>query len=82
MRAIERLGIMSAEAEKDILRAASTVSQAQKTSFVESLVIIFRKQYRGRTMLALFVLGMLQLSGIDGILYVGSVEYAFRYLLC
>jgi hypothetical protein len=31
---------------------------------------LFRKEYRFRTTLALFILGMVQLCGIDGVLYV------------
>lgn len=31
---------------------------------------LFRKEYRFRTTLALFILGMIQLCGIDGVLYV------------
>jgi len=37
---------------------------------VKAIVTIFRRQYRAKTILALFVLGMVQLSGIDGVLYV------------
>lgn len=79
LRSIERLGIMRAEAEKDILRVPDVVVEASKTSVIESLMLIFRRQYRQRTMLSLFVLGMMQLSGIDGILYV-SLHPGYGFL--
>lgn len=36
----------------------------------KGVVDTFSKPYRFRTILALFVLGMVQLCGIDGVLYV------------
>lgn len=36
---------------------------------------LFRKEYRFRTTLALFILGMVQLCGIDGVLYVCHCVY-------
>lgn len=72
IRAIERLHISTAEAEKDFL---CTVAQENPSlSLWKSFLLLFRRGYRARTILALFLLGMVQLSGIDGILYV-------RYLL-
>lgn len=38
----------------------------------DNVTDIFRKKYRFRTLLALFILGMVQLCGIDGVLYVSS----------
>lgn len=70
LRAVERLNIPRAEAEKDILRPP-TAADATPIGF-GGVLLIFRKQYRARTVLALFVLGMVQLSGIDGVLYVSS----------
>jgi len=64
---VDKLGIQRAEAEKDILTVPSPVEEAQKG--VQALLLPFRRQYRARTILALFVLGMVQLSGIDGVLY-------------
>lgn len=73
LKAVERLNIPRAEAEKDILRAPDTQS-GLPTSRLEGFVMIFRRQYRSRTFLALFVLGMVQLSGIDGVLYVRGLS--------
>jgi MFS family permease len=75
IRAFERLGISMAEAER-IMLAGTT--QAMSLSPWQSLLLIFRKAYRARTILALFILGMVQLSGIDAILYVSPL---FDYLL-
>ena len=69
LRAVERLNIPRAEAEKDILREPEPQSGFE-ASKLEGILMIFRRQYRSRTILALFVLGMVQLSGIDGVLYV------------
>lgn len=74
LRVVERLGIERAEAEKDILTVPPPVEEEQKG--LRGLLIPFRRQYRARTALALFVLGMVQLSGIDGVLYVGADERA------
>ena len=71
IREIERLGIHREEAEKDILSVGSG-EQNRLTGGVQSFLLPFRKQYRSRTFLALFVLGMVQLCGIDGVLYVSS----------
>jgi len=68
LKALERLGIERAEAEKDIL--APQQPNTTSTSSVKGFLDIFNKEYRGRTMLGLFILGILQLSGIDGVLYV------------
>lgn len=66
--AIERLNISQVEAEKDILTV--TDNQPLHDTGIGSFLVIFRHQYRARTVLALFILGMTQLSGIDGVLYV------------
>lgn len=73
LKEIERLGIHREEAEKDILRVSEN-DQAHSIGGIQSLLLPFRKQYRSRTILALFVLGMVQLSGIDGILYVSCLR--------
>lgn len=61
------------EAEKDILNVPEG-EQVRFSSGLQSFLLPFRKQYRSRTILALFVLGMVQLSGIDGILYVSILK--------
>ena len=70
MRAIERLDILKEEAEKDILAITDTDNDRLETSVMSSLKVLFKRQYRAKTGLALFVLGMVQLSGIDGVFYV------------
>lgn len=76
LRVVERLGIERAEAEKDILTVPAPIEEAEKG--LRQILLPFRRQYRARTILALFLLGMAQLSGIDGVLYVswpcGSVS--------
>lgn len=67
-RSIQRLDISLVEAEKDILRARPV--RHEGPSGVTGFFMMFKKEYRGRTMLAFFILGMLQLCGIDGVLYV------------
>ncbi|KAL3418964.1 polyol transporter 2-like protein 1 [Phlyctema vagabunda] len=73
--AIECLEIPRAEAEKDILgpRQQSDIS---KLGVAKAFFIIFRQEYRARTMLAFFVLGAIQLCGIDGVLYYAPVLFA------
>ncbi|KAF2183656.1 general substrate transporter [Zopfia rhizophila CBS 207.26] len=67
LKEIERLNISRVEAEKDILNAVH--EQSSSPSTIEGLFMIFRRRYRARTILALFTLGMIQLCGIDGVLY-------------
>lgn len=68
MRALERLDISRTEVEKDILGPAGQSRSAPSTT--KGVSHIFQKEYRLRTMLGFFILGMVQLSGIDGVLYV------------
>lgn len=67
LKSLERLDFSMAEAEKDILRPQE---QGPSLSGWQGFLLLFRRGYRSRTILALFVLGMVQLSGIDGVLYV------------
>lgn len=68
LREADRLNLSRAEVEKDILTVAS--QERLGFSLWHGFSAIFRKQYRARTMLGLFILGMIQLSGIDGVLFV------------
>lgn len=43
---------------------------AQPQLSLRGIMDLFKKKYRFRTSLALFILGMVQLCGIDGVLYV------------
>lgn len=68
MRSIDRLNIPSVEVEKDMSKL--TARSETRPSTWQATRSIFQRKYRLRTMLGLFVLGMVQLSGIDGVLYV------------
>jgi hypothetical protein len=70
IRSIRKLDISMAEDEMDFLREEN--QQNPSLSLWNSLMLAFRSGYRARTLLALFILGMVQLSGIDGVLYVSK----------
>ncbi|KAI0534946.1 general substrate transporter [Xylaria digitata] len=72
LRAFERLEISMVEAQR-IMTAPAT--QSLSLSPWQSLLLLFRKTYRSRTILALFILGMVQLSGIDAILYYAPILF-------
>ena len=72
---LKRLDFSAVEAEKDILGpAAEQQISLRRPGPIEGLVMIFRKPYRKSTLLALYVLGVVQLSGIDGVLYVSVLS--------
>ncbi|KAH8901748.1 general substrate transporter [Thozetella sp. PMI_491] len=66
LQALQELDFSMIEAERDILGASE---QGLSLTPWQSLRLLFSRPYRARTALALFVLGMVQLSGIDGVLY-------------
>ncbi|TPX18087.1 uncharacterized protein E0L32_011857 [Thyridium curvatum] len=68
-RALQRLDFSLAEAERDFM---ASPEQSLSLSPWQSFLLLFKRGYRGRTVLALFVLGMVQLSGIDAVIYVGT----------
>lgn len=68
MRESERLNLARAEVEKDILTTASRNQSG--LSLWHGLADVFHRRYRVRTTLGIFILGMIQLCGIDGVLYV------------
>lgn len=68
MRSLDRLNIPRVEVERDMSKL--TARSESKLSTWQSTRSIFQRKYRLRTTLGLFVLGMVQLSGIDGVLYV------------
>ncbi|KAI0805854.1 general substrate transporter [Xylaria sp. FL0064] len=72
LRAFERLEVDMIEAERIML---SPTPQNLSLSPWQSLLLLFRKPYRARTILALFILGMVQLSGIDAILYYAPILF-------
>ena len=69
MRSLARLDIPRIEVERDMSKL--TARSASELSTWQGIRSIFQRKYRLRTILGLFVLGMVQLSGIDGVLYVG-----------
>jgi len=73
LKSLERLNFSMAEAEKDILRPQE---QGPSLSGCQGFLLLFRRGYRSRTMFALFILGMVQLSGIDGVLYYAPTLFA------
>lgn len=68
MEELENLNFEKAEAEKDVLRPIENATS--EVGVLEGLHLIFTKQYRLQTCLAVFILSFIQLSGIDGVLYV------------
>jgi MFS family permease len=74
LKELERLNFEAAEAEKDVLRPIETAAPEAEVGVLEGLKVIFTKQYRVQTFLAVFILSFIQLSGIDGVLYVGSAN--------
>ena len=52
--------------QQDVTAAPSTEGRPVEDSFLD----VFKKDVRTRTGLAIFLMGMQQLSGIDGVLYV------------
>ncbi|KAK2615523.1 hypothetical protein N8I77_002270 [Diaporthe amygdali] len=68
LAALQRLDFSMVEAEKIMSDGAAAEQRVSLTPW-QSFALLFRRGYRARTILALFVLGMVQLSGIDGVLY-------------
>lgn len=67
IKALRQLDFSMDEAESGFLLATE---QRPSMSPWQSFKLLFTRSYRARTILALFVLGMVQLSGIDGVIYV------------
>ena len=80
LRSLNRLGIPKVEVDRDMSKL--TARNESKLSTWQATRSIFQKKYRLRTILGLFVLGMVQLSGIDGVLYVRSTSSYFGLILC
>ncbi|KAI1328204.1 putative MFS sugar transporter [Xylariaceae sp. FL0255] len=71
--AVQILQLDMVEAERDIL---NTTPQIDSLSPWQGFSLLFRRTYRTRTMLALFILGMVQLSGIDAVIYYAPTLFA------
>lgn len=65
--ALAKLDVSLVGEDRELL---TSTGQQVSLSLWKGLALLFRRGYRTRTMLALFILGMVQLSGIDGVLYV------------
>lgn len=76
-RALQRLDFDMAEARRDFL---DQPQQQPSMSRWQSFRLLFGSAYRQRTLLALFVLSMAQLSGIDAITYVS--HWASKPCIC
>lgn len=72
IRSLQLLDFDMDEARRDFL---STEQQVTALPGWGSFRLLFRRGYRSRTLLALFLLGVVQLSGIDAITY---VSYLFH----
>jgi MFS family permease len=70
MEELKKLDFGTAEAEKDVLRPVETAAAEDEIGVLAGLRLIFTKDYRSQTWLAVFILSFIQLSGIDGVLYV------------
>ena len=77
LREVGRLGISSAEAEKDIFAPSNENAPPRAATTLSEFLLLFNKQYRMRTSLGVFILGMVQLCGIDGVLYVSCISHGF-----
>ncbi|KAI5195959.1 general substrate transporter [Aureobasidium subglaciale] len=77
IRELKRLDFSAIEAEKDLLGPAAEQQMASRQpGAVEGLTMLFKKPYRKPALLALYVLGVIQLSGIDGVLYYAPTLFA------
>ncbi|KAB2099453.1 hypothetical protein AG0111_0g12240 [Alternaria gaisen] len=70
MEELKRLDFGTAEAEKDVLRPVESAVAEDQIGVLAGLRLILTKDYRSQTWLAVFILSFIQLSGIDGVLYV------------
>lgn len=69
LRELKRLTLSRAEVEKDILTTAGRQDRSG-VPWWHGLSAAFYRPHRARTGLGLFMLGMIQLCGIDGVLHV------------
>ncbi|KAH6848513.1 general substrate transporter [Alternaria alternata] len=76
MEELKKLDFGTAEAEKDVLRPVETAAAEDQIGVLSGLRLIFTKDYRSQTWLAVFILSSIQLSGIDGVLYYAPTIFA------
>ncbi|KAJ2892809.1 putative polyol transporter 2-like protein 1 [Zalerion maritima] len=77
VNALEWLGLPAGETDFMNVGVNGTSEGAHQPSlgYLQSTLLLFRRGYRARTFLALFVLGLIQLSGIDGVLYYAPILF-------
>ncbi|KAF4553257.1 Sugar (and other) transporter-like protein 20 [Elsinoe fawcettii] len=73
---LARLDFSPVEAEKDLLGPSASRTITAQPNPITAIFTIFSAPYRTRTTLALIMLGMIQLSGIDGVLYYAPQLFA------
>ncbi|KAG8738976.1 hypothetical protein FRC10_006308 [Ceratobasidium sp. 414] len=66
----------SSEKEKEELLAKAAERQGQADETVGVIQAFRNPENRGRTLLAVFMMGMQQLSGIDGVLFYGPILFS------
>jgi hypothetical protein len=75
----DKLGVTCADREKVEVQVQTTEiepgNEKDGQTTMEKLMDVFSKDVRGRTALAVFLMGMQQMSGIDGVLYVCPIPY-------
>jgi MFS family permease len=75
----DNLGVTCADREKVEVQVQTTEiepgNEKDGQTTMEKLMDVFSKDVRGRTALAVFLMGMQQMSGIDGVLYVCPIPY-------
>lgn len=72
MQALQVLDCNEEEARRDYL---DTPQETPSLPLAQTFALPFRGAYRSRTLLALFILATIQLSGIDAITYVSPFIY-------
>ncbi len=75
MQALSALDFDMEEARRDFLTTSTQQHQQLSLTGWQSFVLLFRSGYRLRTLMALLVLSLAQLSGIDAITYVRTPMY-------
>ncbi|KAF2147921.1 hypothetical protein K461DRAFT_272114 [Myriangium duriaei CBS 260.36] len=73
-RLLDRLDFSRTEAEKDLFSVVRR--ESPQPDAIQGLIMIFRRPYRRRTALAFVMLGTIQLSGIDAVVYYAPVLFA------
>ena len=82
MRNIQKLDLEEEELAEEVYATSDeSLTQPEQSLSWNAVVDLFRKQHRLRTALAIGTLGMVQLCGIDGVLYVSLHGFDSRKLL-